>query len=150
WNLIAGRATGSSATNYLWLYCGVITAAGSQTITISITAGGTNQMSAQEFTSGGGSGTTGAQDGAGAPISNAASPTVTFPTLTPAASTRLYVGYGTAANAITAASQTSGYSMQTGAASTPYAAMLWNGNVSTSQSPTCTQGSAGTSGCIAA
>lgn len=147
WTKLVGAFTAYSGSAKLDLWMGVVTATGSSTITISGTGlTNTQRLCAQQFTSGGGSGTTWAQDGSGGTKTNASSATITFPTMTPGGSNRLFMGYGLVANSASAGSQTAGYTLDLDPGSNPF---MFNPSVSTAQTPTCTQ-TAGLSGTIAA
>jgi RHS repeat-associated protein len=92
------------------LWMGKVTTAGSSTVTVSFSSSVASdfvELSDKEFTAGLGSGTTWSKDTASG-LSNASSTTATFPTLTPAGSSELYIGYGVTQDEMTAGS-TSGF-----------------------------------------
>jgi hypothetical protein len=130
----------------LWL--GKVTTTGASTITIT----GTSSLSsiqcslcAQQFSSGGGSRTVWAPDGAGAQKNNASSTTMTWPTLTPSGTLRAYVGFMYCGQTGTTSGAASGYTPQlTTSNNNTY---LYDPNVPNSaQSPTALQTPAGVSG----
>lgn len=145
---LGGTVSGTHSVD-LWL--GVITAfplfelvfTGSAAITSTV-----NSYTVQTITAGG-QGTTWAIDGSLGTSTNAASTTITYPSLTPTGASELYFGYGisSSGNALTTGA-TSGYTVHT---DTPVNAVVWDTNVSSTQSPTSTQTSSATSvgiGCL--
>lgn len=144
WTHLLGPSVLSGLAQSIDLWVGVVTAAGSATLTgtpsASVSALNTDFIS-QQF-AGGGAGTVWAVDGAQSTTkTNTASTTMTFPTLTPGGASRLYVGFGE--SSIGGGSPPSaGYTLQTTANSMP---LLYNVSVSTAQSPTCAMGISTTS-----
>lgn len=131
--------TGFSAS--LWF--GTITTTGSSTLTFtgSTAPGGSTVtiFGAQQFTAGLGTNTLWAIDGTQSAVKNNTtnSTTVTFPTLTPGGSGRLYVGNMMAYGTLTTI--TSGYTLKIFTASFPNNGGIWNASVSTVQTPTSHQ-----------
>lgn len=129
------------------MWMGKITTAGLATIAITPSATVTStrvDLIAQEFSASG-------------PVSwavdyfqygsknNSASTSMSFPTLTPQAGQRLYVGYGIAASGTTA-TVTSGYTAQLDNMNNPW---IYNTNVSTAQSPTISLSTSASNGTTA-
>jgi hypothetical protein len=142
WVRLVGPFVGTSGTHAIELWVGTITTTGASTITFtgspSALSGGTNGFMAQEF-SGGGAGTVWAAETWGTFAGSSASTSMSFPTLVPAAASRMYVGFvvptGTSNTTVT-----SGYTTQ--AETTGGPALIYNTSVSTSQAPTLGQTSA--------
>ncbi len=124
------------------MYKGIVTATGSSTITIGLStpSGPTDELAAQEWTTGSTNGSW-VIDASGT-INNASSTTVTYPSLTPQSTKDLYIGYAIGTSTMSAGS-TSGYSYLAGGGSSDYGA--YNTTVSATSQPTATQSSAGTS-----
>lgn len=127
------------ATQSMEMWLGVITAAGSSTITITTTSSTTNSgLYAQEFGCvGGGPGTIWAvvAGQTGSTNNSTAGLTIQFPTLTPSGLFRAYVGVGYAGAQASTSGATAGYTSQIDANSNPF---LYNPSVANSaQSPTC-------------
>lgn len=138
---------GVFGTHSVDLWLGVVTNAnsaedmqfnftGSASITSTV-----NSYTVQGFTAGG-QGTTWAVDAALATSTNAASTTITYPTLTPSGAGELYFGYGISGSALTTG-QTAGYTAVTDP--TPVNAIIYDTGVTGVQSPTSTQTSSATS-----
>lgn len=145
WTKIAGPFTAFSGSAAITMWMGTVATTGSSTITATgTTLTNTQRLCCQQCTSGGGPGIVWALDGAAGTKTNASSATVAFPTLVPSGLLRMYIGYGLNAN--TASAPTSGYTLNNDPGGNPF---IFDTNVSTSQSPTCTQ-TAGLSGAIAA
>lgn len=139
WTKLVGAFTAYSGSAKVDLWMGVITSSVGTPVNITIAGTGltnTQRLSALEFTSGGGPETVWAQDGSSGTKTNTTSTTVTFPTLTPGGINRMYIAYGLVANSASPGTQTAGYTLDLDFGSNPY---LFNPNVSTSQTPTCTQ-----------
>lgn len=154
WTQIAGpfkETADSFDEDNLWL--GIVTSTGSSTITVTTSAtlsgSGTGTfLAAQEFTAGGGASTIWSSDGSGGTLNNGtSSTTVTYPTLTPSGSQRLYFGFGYCTSTGLATGQTAGYTAELDNASN---IVLFNPNVSSVQSPIGKQTSSGKSSSIAA
>ena len=139
------------ASRTLDMWMGVISTAGSATITVTgsgSVAAITVRLAAQQFTSTAGVNTQWAVDVAGEGLDNtSSSTTVQFPTLTPTGDARAYVGISYVDNAGQASGQTSGYTVQLDPADDPF---IYNENVSTVQSPVAQQSPAGLSQAVAA
>lgn len=149
WTKLVGAFTAYSGSAKIDLWLGTITSSIGVAVNITIAGSAltnTQRLCAQEFTSGGRSGTVWAIDGASGTKTNASSATITFPTLTPSGGNRLYIGYGLVGNSANSGSQTAGYTLDLDPGSNPF---LFNPSVSTAQTPTCTQ-TAQLSGTIAA
>lgn len=124
------------------LFIGTVASVGTTTITIaysvSITADAA-EVCAQEFhssTTGGAWSFDGTIAGLRA-VAGAGVTTVAFPTLVPVGSGEVYFGYGQVQSTASATGITSGY---TGTVTTTFGdIIIYNPNVSTSQSPVCTQ-----------
>ncbi|HTZ10130.1 MAG TPA: hypothetical protein VMB72_13730, partial [Acidimicrobiales bacterium] len=139
----AQASTGYSGHD-LEIWTGVVTAAGSSTVTVSFAAGVSSTetaLLAEEFST---TGTSWAVD-TGAGISNASSTTATYPKLTPSGSGELYFGYDAIAQT-GAAGSTSGFSY---AVTTDADVATWDTAVSAAVQPTAKQSPAGTSGGVA-
>lgn len=111
----AGRYadTGGNSRRELWI--GTVTATGTSTVTLTYSAsvsGLTVELDCQEFTNGTGAGTAWTLDGAVAGLTNTASTSATFPTLTPAAAGELYFAHWFTTSSTINSSPTSGYSTQ--------------------------------------
>lgn len=150
WSRLAGPFAGSIGVNIdMWM--GLVSSVGSGTITVTYsgsTGSNGNCFDYLEFTSGGGAGTVWALDGtAGTKNNTTSSTTVTFPTLVPSGSNRMYIGNSVLGNSITTTGQTSGYTVEHSGDNN--GAPFFNTSVSTSQSPICKQNTAGTSVTIA-
>ena len=144
WSKLQG-ATDSKQGRDVELWLGVISATGSSTITVtysSSVSGTSTEILAQEYTNGTGSGTTWTKDTASSSDNSTSSTTVTFPSLTPAGSNELYVGFAGLAHTGSAGS-TSGFTYDISPTYTnPY---IYNTNVSSNVSPTATQSPTGQS-----
>lgn len=147
WTHILGPSVLSGLADSMDLWWGVVTSAGSQTVTFTASAALTGlacSYVAQQFTIGG-SGSTWAIDGTQTGTkTNASAALVTFPTLTPSGAGRLYVGSGVQGGFGTTYPLTSGYANATVAqvTNTP---LIYNTSVSTAQSPTATGANTATS-----
>jgi hypothetical protein len=139
WQLIAGPfANATSAFLEMWM--GKVQTTGSSTITVTASYTGTTRLNCKEFFTAGGIDTKWSQDGAGGSKTNTAVTTVTYPTLTPSAPNRLYVGFGTNGTGQTTGA-TSGYTVELDPGTNPY---LYDPDVPQSaQSPISTQASSG-------
>lgn len=118
WQLIAGPI--SSTTPWkteLWM--GVVTTAGSSTITITNTSSGTNRLNCKEFNTAAAANALWSQDGAGGTKTNTTSTTVTFPTLTPSGPNRLYVAFALNGTGQTTGA-TAGYTVELDPGTNPY------------------------------
>ncbi len=125
----------------LWL--GTVTSTGSTTLYASYSADLNNayvDLSAQEFSSGFGQNTTWALDNASTASATSSSGTVDFPSLTPAQSHELYVGYSHVTNSASAGT-TPGFSYGITVGGN---ALAYDGNVSVAASPTASQSPNGT------
>lgn len=133
WRGIAGPYVDTNATPHThYLYLGTVTAAGSATITVSLSSG-TADLDSQEFTAGS-TAASWALDGSQAGfLDNAASTTVTYPTLTPAGAGELYVGHSRNPTG-TESGLTAGFTGQQDADGNPYI----YGVVSATASPVAT------------
>lgn len=143
WQKLAGpiNATGSTTVTEVWF--ATVDTAGASTITVtwsSSVAGQTCRYGVQEFTSGGGVGTQWIQDGAGGTRDNSSSTTITWPTLVPSGAARLYVGRALLQNTGLTTGATAGYVVQLDGANNQF---IYHLSVSTSQSPTSQQNTAG-------
>ncbi len=119
-----------------WL--GPISQTGSSAVTVHFSQGvsGTKvELDAQEFTNGTGSSTVWADDVSASAKNDTASSTITYPTLTPASSGELYVGFSRA-NSSSSAGHTPGFSYETANTNSLY---IYDPNVSSSVSPTASQ-----------
>ena len=95
WTKVTSTSSGSGAgTTTMDMWRGVVTAAGSSTITVTFggTTGNPNAITAMEFTTGSTSGSW-VVDSSGTQYNGTASTTVTYPSLTPQSSKDLYVGF---------------------------------------------------------
>ncbi len=124
------------------MWRGIVTSTGSSTITVSLStpSGPTDELAAQEWTTGSTNGSW-VVDSSGT-ISNSSSTTVTYPSLTPQSTKDLYMGYAIGTSTMSAGS-TSGFSYLTGGASSNMGA--YNTTVSTTTQPTASQSGSGTS-----
>ena len=119
-----------------WL--GPISKTGSSAVTVHFSRGvsGTKvELDAQEFTNGTGSSTVWADDVSAGAKNDTASSTITYPTLTPASSGELYVGFSRATSG-SSAGDTPGFSYETANTNSLY---IYDPNVSSSVSPTASQ-----------
>lgn len=112
----AGRYadTGNNSKREMWI--GTATSAGSaSTVTVVYSGSVTGdpiEFDCQEFTNGTGAGTTWTLDGAVAGLTNTASTSATFPTLTPSAAGEIYFAHWFTSSSTINSSPTSGYSTQ--------------------------------------
>jgi RHS repeat-associated protein len=145
--LTSSSDSAQNVDSELWL--GTITTTGSSTITInysgSVSGIGT-ELEAQEYTNSTGADTTWSKDTTGNSDNGTSSTTVTFPTLTPAGSSELYVAYARA-DSVASAGTTPGYTYDITPNNNAY---IYNPNVSSSTSPTAAQSPAGRSFAVAA
>lgn len=130
------------ATQSMEFWLGTVTTTGSSTITVTFTsAGSTNTaLCCQEMTSGGRSATIWSADGTVASTNNStASTTITYPSRTPSAINRAYIGLGYAGGTGSTSGATAGYTVQLDQNNNPF---IYNPSVSTVQTPTSVQTSA--------
>jgi len=131
WQRIAGPFSSAGPTK-MEIWMGRVATAGASTLTITNTSTGTIRLNCKQFNAGG-AGTVWSQDGVGGTRQNAASTTVTFPTLTPSGPNRLYIGFGTNGTG-SASGMTAGYTVELDPGNNPY---LYNASVPQSaQTPT--------------
>lgn len=140
WQRIAGPLTNTSSSK-IEMWMGKIITAGASTITVTNSVStGNLRLNCKEFDTLGGQGTIWTQDGVGGSTNNAASTTVTFPTMTPSGINRLYVGFGTNGTGQTTGA-TAGYTVELDPGTNP---MIYNPSVPNSaQTPISTQASSG-------
>ena len=93
------------------------------------------ELAAQEFTNGGGASTVWERDVAASAESDTTSSTITYPTLTPASSGELYVGFSRSSS-MSSAGTTSGFTYESPTTNNLY---IYNPSVSSSVSPTASQ-----------
>ncbi len=93
------------------------------------------ELNAQEFTNGTGASTDWAEDVGTSTMNDTASSTITYPTLAPALSGELYVGFSRASS-VSSAGSTPGF---TYVSATPNNLFIYDPNVSSSVSPTASQ-----------
>jgi large repetitive protein len=142
WTKVAGHAIFSASNVNLELWMGVITATGSQTITVTWSASATGHyLGAQEFSSSLASPVWGV-DGGGQILNNASSTAVTYPTRVASATGELYAGFAFVAGTGSTSGATSGYTVQLDGLGNPF---IYNPSVSGSQSPAAVQSPAGVS-----
>jgi hypothetical protein len=131
------------------MWMGQVTATGSATVTITSSSGswpGQNGLYLQEFTCVGvSSQTVWAIDGSqtGTKSNTTSSPNITFPTLTPSGLWRAYIGAGYAGGTGQTTGGTAGYTVQVD--SVNHNPFIYNGNVSTAQTPLSTMTATNTS-----
>lgn len=145
WLHLGSSAFDTSIPGSMDLWLGVVTATGSPTVSVAWNASPStgSEIVAQEFTAGLGASTVWAVDNSQTgQIDNASSATITFPTLVPTGSGRLYVGLGMPFNSATAGS-TSGYTYVISSGFT--SAFIYNPSVGASTSPTAGESPAGRS-----
>lgn len=144
WVRLVGPFVGTSGTVAMELWVGTITTTGSSTITFtgspSALSGGTNGFMAQEF-AGGGAGTVWAAETWGT-VTNLSSASMSYPSLTPGAASRLYVGFAKP-NGTSNTTVTAGYTLQAEATGTE--TLVYNTSVSATAAPTSGQTAAATS-----
>jgi Alginate lyase len=131
------------------LWIGRVTATGSHAVTMTASSSVSSTSCGyvwQEFTNSTGAGTSWVAEQLGANDLNASSTNITYPTLTPSAAGRAYIGYADCLNTSQTTGQTSGYTAVTDGASNQ---LLTNLSVSTVQSPIGKQNTAGTSQAMA-
>lgn len=119
-----------------WL--GPISKTGSSIVKVHFSRGvsGTKvELNAQEFTNGTGSSTAWSDDVSAGAQNDTASSTITFPTLTPASSGELYVGFSRASSS-SSAGDTPGFTYESANTKNLY---IYDPNVSSSVSPTASQ-----------
>jgi len=129
------------------LWMGPVTTTGSSTISVTFSASVKSdlvELVAQEFSAGLGASTTWAQDTANSQ-NNASSTKVAFPSLTPASSAELYVGYGYVANSGTSGS-TAGVTYDILPTTANF--FVYDTSVSGALAPSATQSPAGTSSTV--
>lgn len=135
-----GRFTTATANNVIQYWAATVVSPTTSNITITQNSTGTNNtIFCQEFTAGLGARALWVADGSvGGSFNGTNSTTLNLPTLVPSGSDRAYIGHALGGSNLNAGSQTAGYTMTiaTGDAQT---AMLYDPQVSGSQSPTCTQ-----------
>lgn len=128
WQHVVGSLVTFSSSVDLWF--GVVTTAGPSLITVAgPLAGFLNQFVAQEFAGG----TVWSVDGSHLQA-NVKAAAIKWPTLVPAGSNELYVGFGVSPLGAVAGTQTVGYTMSLIGGN----AFLFDASVSGSQSPSCT------------
>lgn len=142
-NIISFVSTAdSSVTGQESIWMGVATGTGSSTATVTTSGSGSwVDLDTQQFTCAGvSSATKWLLDGSAATKNNTtSSTTMTYPTLTPSDSGRMYVGFGCAGvNAATTASPTTGYTVVLDP--NVQNAIIYNTSVSGAQSPTSQEG----------
>lgn len=134
WSKITSTISGTG----MEMWRGVVTSAGSNTISVNLTgATGNNDIAAYEFTTGSATGSW-VVDTSNT-LSNTASTTVTWPDLTPQSTKDLYVGYARAGSTMSSTGGTSGFTFTTGGFTNDMG--LYNTSVSTTTQPTTTQSS---------
>lgn len=144
WTKVTSNTGITGGNDEMWR--GAVTTTGSGTITVTYSsAAGTNDINAAEFSMGSTSGTW-AVDTSG--TTNNSSATINYPSLTPAASSELYVGYAWGANTMSAGS-TSGYTYLSTSLS-KYIAYNTSTTNGSAQQPTATQNTSGNYNSIAA
>jgi phosphate transport system substrate-binding protein len=119
-----------------WL--GPITNAGSSVLTADFSRGVSRTwvgLTAQEFTNGTGASTAWARDVGSSATDDTASSTITFPTLTPATSGELYVGFGRASSSASGGNSP-GFTYEPGS---PKTLSIYDPGVSSTVSPTAAQ-----------
>lgn len=141
WTHLVGPFVGTSGTWSQDMWMGVVTTAGSSTITFSASGaltGLTTGMEAQEFTVNN-SAVTWALDTTGT-SSNTASTTLTFPSMTPALSGEIYMGMCASAGGVNANTQPANYTSIQVPLNFTAQSGLYNPQLGTgAQSPTMTQ-----------
>lgn len=146
WSRAAGPIYLAGIGGTVDFWTATVIATGSASITVTpATSGAAGSFSYQEFYGGGG-GTIWAVDGtqSGTHGSSSNSTSMTFPTLVPGGSSRLYFGWGIGG---TPSAVTSGYTRQSGLFSTYV--MIYDTSVSTSQTPVATTASSEYETCAA-
>lgn len=146
WARVASSFVGSGSTIDMWM--GIVTTAGSSTITITGSASlsaTTVRLIAQQFTSTASTSAQWALAVTGTGITNPSTTAVTYPTITPSGTNQVYVGYAETANAALTSGATSGYTVLLDNGSN---SLIYGPNVSSVQSPTSVQTSAGVSSSI--
>jgi len=148
WTKVASDANSGTGQGNMEMWRGVVTAAGSGTITVTYSgSAGTNEIAAQEFTMGSSSGTW-AVDTSGTAINSGSQTTINYPNLTATSSAELYAGYAWSQNTM-AAGTTSGFTYA-GTSGGKYLAYNTNVTNGTPTQPTATQSIAGSYNSIAA
>jgi hypothetical protein len=138
WSKVSGSTAGSGAdTSAIDMYKGVVTTIGACTLTATFSGsqGNPNELAAMEFTTGSTSGSW-VVDASNTQF-NAASTTMTFPSLTPQSSRDLYVGYG--AGGTYSSGSSTGFTYLTGSLTNRVG--LYNTNVNAASQPTATTAS---------
>lgn len=149
WTQIGTQVTDPGPIS-LQMWYGTVTSVGTSnaTLTFNSAIGSTVRVSCcQQFSAGLGSGTIWSVDASGK-LSNAASTTVTYPTLTPSSGTDLYVGFSAASSSRTVGS-TAGYVYQA-LTSSAFDIIVYDLAVSAASHPVSTQASSGVSATYAA
>ena len=134
----------SSQTRDVELWLGTVTSTGSASISVTYSGSVSSintELDVQEFSNGTGSSTTWTKDVVGASQNDTSSTTITWPTLTAAGASELYVGFGRAASTPSAGG-TSGFTYNTSTNSDPY---IFNPNISGAVSPVQPQSPTGQS-----
>lgn len=137
-NLLSTTGIESGGGTYqLSMWAGVATTTGSTNATVTTTAGSTIwvDIDAEQFTCTGVSATTTwATDGsAAASVKGTASTTLTYPSLTPSDTGRMYMAFGFPAGTSSTTGQTAGYTIRVDSLGND---LLFNTSVSGAQSPT--------------
>jgi len=136
WTKVNSDTSGGAKGN-IEMWRGVVTTAGSGTITVTYSAGaGTNEIVAQEFSMGSSTGTW-AVDTSGTNISSTNTTAINYPSLTATNSSELYAGYAYGKGTVTAGS-TSGFTYLATSAS-KYLAYNPSTSAGTTYQPTATQ-----------
>ncbi|HSX36516.1 MAG TPA: hypothetical protein VLG13_00105, partial [Patescibacteria group bacterium] len=136
WTKVNSDVSGGAKGN-IEMWRGVVTTAGSATITVTYSGGaGTNEIVAQEFGMGSSTGTW-AVDTSGTSVSSANATTINYPSLTATNSSELYAGYAYGKGTMTAGS-TSGFTYLATSAS-KYLAYNPSTTAGNTYQPTATQ-----------
>lgn len=126
----------------VFMYRGQVTTTGASTITVNLSGPtGTNELDAEEFTTGSTSGSW-VIDASGGLYNSTSSTTVAYPNLTPQSTKDLYVGDAKGTSTMSAGT-TTGFTYLTGAITSNM--VTYNNSVSAGVQPTATQSIAGTS-----
>jgi phosphate transport system substrate-binding protein len=137
-----GRISDATQNEDVEEWLGPISKTGSSPVTVKFSRGvsGTKvELTAQEFTNGDGSSTVWAGDVGGGAKNDTASSTITYPTLTPASTGELYVGFSRATSS-SSAGDTPGFSYENENENENSRGLyIYDPNVSSSVSPTASQ-----------
>jgi hypothetical protein len=148
WTKVTSNSASGTGQGNNEMWRGVVTSAGSGTITVTYSgAAGNNEIVGQEFTIGS-TGGTWAVDTSGTAINAGAQTTINYPSLTAASSSELYAGYAWSQNAMSAGTTTGfTYASTVGGKFLAYNTNVTNG---VATQPTATQSTAGNYNSIAA